>query len=130
MRICFAVWACFEVACGIMAIFAREGGAAMIGWHPPAGWTSDLVAATQQYGLALFVLAAVYFIAATDPKRYSALAFVAIGEQAVRIGISALETWRVHISDLDAFLVQTALYLGVAAIFITVRAREGMRDAR
>jgi hypothetical protein len=129
MRILFAAWAVFEVVCGVMALFAREGGAAMIGWKPPGGWTSDLIASTQQYGLALFVLAAVYFVAATDPKRYSALAFVAIGEQIVRIGISALETWRVHVSDVDAFIVQAALYLGVAAVFITVRAREVMQDA-
>ncbi len=129
MRYLFAIWAVFELICGFMSVFAKEGGAALIGWKPPAGWTGDLVAATQQYGLALFVLAAVYCVAATDPKRYSALAFVAIGEQVVRIGIAALETWRVHVSDLDAFLVQSALYLFVAATFITVRARETVQDA-
>lgn len=128
------LWAIWEIINGALSTFAAPLGATFVAWVPKGGWTSDLYAMTQQYGMVLFLLAAVYLLIATDPVRYRAFVWIPIGEQVLGIAFGIYEVAGNHTLTGSQFVTQVVINLVVAALFYLLRpsteeTRRGVRAA-
>jgi membrane protein YdbS with pleckstrin-like domain len=126
------LWAIWEIINASLSTFAAQLGASFVGWMPKGGWTSDLYSMSQQYGMVLFLLAAVYLLIATDPVRYRAFVWIAIGEQLIGIAYGVYELAGNHTLTGPQFATQIAFNVVVAALFYLLRpsTNEARRDVR
>jgi hypothetical protein len=115
------LWAIWEIINAALSTFAAPLGASFVGWMPKGGWTSDLYSMSQQYGMVLFLLAAVYLMIATDPLRYRALVWIAIGEQLIGVAYGIYEVAGSHTLTGSQFATQVVINIVVAALFYLLR---------
>ncbi len=115
------LWAVWEIVNAALSTFAAPLGASLVGWMPKAGWTSDLFSMSQQYGMVLFLLAAVYLLIATDVKRYRAFVWIPIGEQLIGLAYGVYGVAGSHTLTGAQFLTQVVINLVVAALFYLLR---------
>ncbi|MBD5633313.1 MAG: hypothetical protein IAI49_02440 [Candidatus Eremiobacteraeota bacterium] len=115
------LWALWEVVNASLSTFASSLGASFVGWVPKNGWTGDLYSMSQQYGMVLFILAAVYVLIATDPLRYRAFVWIPIGEQAIGIAYALYGLLGGHTMTGSQFVTQAIVNVVVAALFYLLR---------
>lgn len=128
-----ALWGIWNILNGVLSTFAQEAGASLIGWAPAQGWTPDLTAMAQQYGMALLLLGIVYLIAATDPARYKLIVWVIIIEQVIGLVLSAYAAFGQGQLTTGQFLTQAVINLVVMALFFVLRTgtdQDGVYGAR
>lgn len=121
MQALFFIWAGWELVNGVLSMFAAPLGGSLVSWAPKSGWNADLLAMSQQYGLAMIVLGIVYLVVATNPMRYLAFVWVVVAEQLLGIVITAYETFGTHSQTLQQFLTQVTVNTIIAAVFILLR---------
>lgn len=85
LKIGLWVWVIWHFAFALLATFAPQAGAALVGWTPVDGWNAELLAMSKQYGMTMLLLGAVFLIMLVDPLRYLSFIWVAIGEQVLGI---------------------------------------------
>jgi hypothetical protein len=129
------LWALWEIVNAALSTFAAQLGASFVGWTPKGGWTSDLYSMSQQYGMVLFILAAVYLLIATDPVRYRAFVWIPIGEQLIGLAYGIYGVAGNHTLTGAQFITQVVINLVVAALFYLLRpttdqTRRGVTVAR
>ncbi len=129
------LWALWEIVNAALSTFAAPLGASFVGWMPKGGWTSDLYSMSQQYGMVLFLLAAVYLLIATDPVRYRAFVWIPIGEQLLGLAYGIYGVAGNHTLSGAQFITQVVINIVVAALFyllrpVTNRTSGGVRVAR
>ena len=84
-QIIIALWAIWHAAFGLLATFAPETGARLTGWSPAAGWDSDILAMSPQYGMSMLLLALLFVFMTLNPLRYLEMIWVIIAEQVLGI---------------------------------------------
>jgi hypothetical protein len=114
LLVLWALWECINAA---LSTFAAPLGATFVAWVPKGGWTSDLYSMSQQYGMVLFILAAVYLLIASDPVRYRSFIWIPIGEQIIGIAYAAYG----HTMTGGQLATQAAINLVVAVLFYLLR---------
>lgn len=119
------VWAVWELINAALSTFAAPLGASFVGWTPKGGWTGDLFSMSQQYGMVLFLLAAVYLIIALDPLRYRAFVWIPIGEQAIGIAYAIFGLVGAHTITGGQFVTQAIINIVIAALFYLLRPGTG-----
>jgi hypothetical protein len=119
------LWALWEFVNASLSTFASALGASFVGWVPKNGWTGDLLAMSQQYGMVLFLLGAVYLLIATDPVRYRAFVWIPIGEQAIGIAYALYGLLGSHTMTGSQFATQAIVNVVVAALFYLLRPSVG-----
>jgi hypothetical protein len=126
------IWAIWEIVNAALSTFAAPLGASFVAWMPKGGWTSDLYAMSQQYGMVLFLLAAVYLLIATDPVRYRTFVWIPIGEQLLGIAFGIYEVAGNHTLTGSQFATQVVINVVVAALFYLLRPSTSVtrRDVR
>jgi hypothetical protein len=129
------LWALWEIVNAALSTFAAPLGASFVGWMPKGGWTSDLYSMSQQYGMVLFLLAAVYLLIATDPVRYRAFVWIPIGEQLLGLAYGIYGVAGNHTLSGAQFITQVVINIVVAALFyllrpVTNQTSGGVRVAR
>lgn len=115
------VWGIWELLNASLSTFAGPLGATFVGWIPKGGWTADLFSMTQQYGMVLFLLGAVYILTATDVARYRAFVWIPIGEQAIGIAYALYGLLGSHTITAQQFATQAIVNVIVAALFYLLR---------
>jgi hypothetical protein len=115
------LWAIWEIINAALSTFAGPLGASFVGWIPKGGWTGDLYSMSQQYGMVLFLLAAVYLLTATDVVRYRAFVWIAIGEQLLGIAFGIYGLAGNHTLTGSQFATQVVINIVVAALFYLLR---------
>ncbi len=115
------LWALWEFLNASLSTFAGQLGASFVGWMPKGGWTGDLYAMSQQYGMVLFLLGAVYLLTATDLRRYRAFVWIPIAEQGIGIAYALYGLAGSHTMTTQQFLTQAAVNVVVAALFYLLR---------
>lgn len=123
------VWVLWHLAFGVLATFAPDLGARLTGWSPSGGWTTDMLALSTQYGMAMLLLAGVYTVMASDPVRYLALLWVAIAEQVLGIAYAVYIYIGIGGVALAPIAIQSAINLGIIAVFLGFRANLRPRSA-
>jgi hypothetical protein len=118
LLVLWALWECVNAA---LSTFAGPLGATFVAWVPKGGWTGDLYAMSQQYGMVLFVLAAVYLLIASDPVRYRAFVWIPIGEQIIGIAYATYGLVGAHTMTGGQLATQIAINLVVAVLFYLLR---------
>lgn len=118
------LWGVWNLLNGLLSTFAQQAGANLVGWAPAQGWTPDLVAMTQQYGMVLLLLGAVYLITATDPVRYQLFIWIVIAEQIIGILFSAYAAFGQAQITTGQFVTQAVVNLVVLALFFILRPTE------
>ena len=76
---------------------------------------------TQQYGMVLLLLGAVYLITATDPVRYQRLIWIVIAEQIIGILFSALAAFGQGQITTGQFVTQAIINLVVMSLLLVLR---------
>lgn len=89
LRIALFIWIAWHAVFGLLATFAPQFGAQIVGWAPAGGWNGELLAMSKQYGMVMLLLAAVYLVMLLDPVRYVDFIWVAVIEQALGIAYGA-----------------------------------------
>jgi hypothetical protein len=120
------VWAVWELLNAALSTFAAPQGASFVGWAPKGGWTADLFSMSQQYGMVLFLLAAVYLLIAVDPQRYRAFVWIPIAEQGLGVVYGVFGLFGSHTITGAQFITQVVINLVVAALFYLLRPATGM----
>ncbi len=115
------VWAVWEFINASLSTFAAPLGASFVGWMPKSGWTGDLFSMSQQYGMVLFLLGAVYLLTATDPLRYRAFVWIPIAEQGIGIAYAFYGLVGAHTMTGSQFVTQAIINVVVAAVFYLLR---------
>ena len=115
------VWGIWELLNASLSTFAGPLGATFVGWIPKGGWSADLTSMTQQYGMVLFLLGAVYILTATDVSRYRAFVWIPIGEQIVGLAYALYGLVGAHTMTASQFATQSAINVVVAALFYLLR---------
>jgi hypothetical protein len=115
------LWALWEIVNAALSTFAAPLGASFVGWMPKGGWTNDLYSMSQQYGMVLFLLAAVYLLIATDPLRYRVFVWIPIGEQLLGLAYGIYGVAGNHTLTGAQFLTQVVINVVVAALFYLLR---------
>lgn len=115
------VWALWELLNATLSTFAGPLGATFVGWVPKGGWTGDLFSMTQQYGMVLFLLGAVYLLVAIDPAKYRVFVWIPIGEQAIGIAYALYGWLGAHTNTGQQFATQVVINVVVAALFFLLR---------
>ena len=115
------LWGIWNLLNGVLSTFAQQSGANLIGWAPAQGWTSDLVAMSQQYGMILLLLGAVYLMTATDPSRYRLFIWIIVIEQLIGILYSAYAAFGQGQITTSQFVTQAVINLVVMLLFIVLR---------
>ncbi len=115
------VWAVWEFINASLSTFAAPLGASFVGWMPKSGWTGDLFSMSQQYGMVLFLLGAVYLLTATDPLRYRAFVWIPIAEQGIGIAYAFYGLVAAHTMTGSQFVTQAIINVVVAAVFYLLR---------
>jgi hypothetical protein len=118
LLILWALWECINAA---LSTFAGPLGATFVAWVPKGGWTGDLYSMSQQYGMVLFILAAVYFLIASDPVRYRAFVWIPIAEQVIGIAYATYGFVGAHTMTGAQLATQIAINVVVAALFYLLR---------
>jgi len=118
------LWGIWTLLNGILSTVAQQAGANLVGWVPVQGWTSDLVAMSQQYGMVLLLLGAVYLITSTDPVRYRLFIWIVIAEQIIGIVLSAYAAFGQAQITTGQFITQVVINLVVLSLFLILRPRE------
>jgi hypothetical protein len=114
-----ALWGVWEVLNAALSMFAPAAGASLVGWV--ANWNDpQLFAMSQQYGLAMFLLGAVYLIAATDPVRYRVVVWLVVAEQVLGILLGAYNTFGLNQLTTTQFITQVVINVVVMVIFLIV----------
>ena len=117
------LWGLWDIVNGLFSTFAPKAAAGMIGgWVPASGWTTELFAMAQQYGMVMLLLGGVYLLTATDPVRYRAFVLVVVAEQIIGIAYSAYSTFALGQATTSQFITQTLINIVVAAVFLVLRA--------
>lgn len=124
------VWAVWELINASLSTFAAQLGASFVGWIPKGGWNGDLFSMSQQYGMVLFLLAAVYLLIATDPQRYRAFIWIPIGEQAIGIAYAIFGLLGSHTITGGQFVTQAIINLVLAALFYLLRPNAGATSGK
>ncbi len=124
------IWALWEIINATLSTFAPQQGASFVSWTPKAGWNGDLVLMSQQYGMVMFVLAAVYLIVATNPLRYRALIWVAVAEQGLGLAYALASVIGTHTLTVSQFVTQAAINIVIAAMFLLLRPTESPTTPR
>lgn len=115
------LWGIWTILNGLLSAFAPQVGANLVGWAPAEGWTPGLVAMTQQYGMVLLLLGAVYLITATDPVRYQRFIWIVIAEQIIGILFSALAAFGQGQITTGQFVTQAIINLVVMSLLLVLR---------
>ncbi len=115
------LWAIWEIVNAALSTFAAPLGASFVGWVPKGGWTSDLFSMSQQYGMVLFLLAAVYLLIATDVRKYRAFVWIPIGEQLIGLAFGVYGVAGNHTLSGSQFATQVVINIVVAALFFLLR---------
>ena len=115
------LWGIWELLNAALSTFASSAGASFVGWVPKSGWTGDLLSMSQQYGMVLFLLGAVYLLIAVDPVRYRAFVWIPIGEQAIGIAYAIYGLFGAHSITTTQFVTQGIINIVVAALFYLLR---------
>ena len=115
------VWGIWEFLNASLSTFAGPLGATFVGWIPKGGWTADLYSMSQQYGMVLFLLGAVYVLIATDVARYRAFVWIPIGEQAIGIAYALYGLVGAHTMTGAQFATQAIVNVIIAALFYLLR---------
>lgn len=115
------IWALWEFVNAALSTFAAPLGASIVGWMPKSGWTGDLYSMSQQYGMVLFLLGAVYMLIATDPVRYRSFVWIPIGEQIIGIAYGAYGLAGAHTLTGSQFITQVVINGVIAAMFFLLR---------
>jgi hypothetical protein len=118
LLVLWALWECVNAA---LSTFAGPLGATFVAWVPKGGWTSDLYAMSQQYGMVLFILAAVYLLIASDPVRYRTFIWIPIGEQIIGIAYATYGFVGAHTMTGGQLATQITINLVVAVLFYLLR---------
>ncbi len=121
------LWGVWELLNAVLSTFASSVGASFVGWAPKSGWTGDLLAMSQQYGMVLFLLGAVYLLIAVDPVRYRAFVWIPIGEQAIGIAYAIYGLFGSHTITTAQFVTQGIINVVVAALFYLLRPSTSLR---
>ncbi len=123
------LWGVWELLNAALSTFASPLGASLVGWAPKTGWTGDLLSMSQQYGMVLFLLGAVYLLTAVDPVRYRAFIWIPIGEQAIGIAYALYGLVGAHTITTGQFVTQAIINVVVAALFYLLRPSSAERPA-
>lgn len=116
------LWGLWNIFNGVFSTFAPQAVAGMVGgWVPASGWTTELVAMSQQYGMVLLLLGGVYLLTATDPVRYRAFILIIVAEQIIGIAYSAYSTFGLGQANASQFITQALINIVVAAVFLVLR---------
>jgi hypothetical protein len=115
------IWAIWEFINAALSTFAAQLGASFVGWVPKGGWTGDLYSMSQQYGMVLFLLGAVYLLIATDPVRYRSFVWIPIGEQLLGIAYGIYGLVGAHTLTGSQFVTQIIINGVIAAMFFLLR---------
>jgi hypothetical protein len=115
------LWALWEFVNAALSTFAGPLGASFVGWVPHGGWTSDLYSMSQQYGMVLLLLGAVYLLTATDPVRFRSFIWIPIAEQVVGIAYALYGLVGGHMMTGGQFTTQIIINIVVAALFYLLR---------
>jgi hypothetical protein len=118
LLVLWALWECINAA---LSTFAGPLGATFVAWIPKGGWTSDLYAMSQQYGMVLFVLAGVYLLIASDPVRYRAFIWIPIGEQIIGIAYATYGLVGAHNMTGAQLATQITINVVIAVLFYLLR---------
>jgi len=115
------LWALWEIINAALSTFAAPLGATFVAWIPKGGWTSDLYSMSQQYGMVLFILAAVYLLIASDPVRYRTFIWIPIGEQIIGIAYAIYGLVGAHTMTGGQLATQVVINLVIAVLFYLLR---------
>lgn len=116
------LWGVWNIFNGLASSFAPQVVAGMVGgWVPASGWTTELVAMAQQYGMVMLLLGGVYLLTATDPVRYRAFILIVVAEQIIGIVYSAYSTFVLGQATASQFITQVLINIVVAAVFLVLR---------
>lgn len=116
------LWGLWNIFNGLASSFAPQAVAGMVGgWVPASGWTTELVAMAQQYGMVTLLLGGVYLLTATDPVRYQAFILIVVAEQIIGIAYSAYSTFVLGQATASQFITQVLINIVVAAVFLVLR---------
>ncbi len=117
-QIVLAVWVIWHLAFGVLATFLPDTGARLGGWSPEAGWTSDMLALSTQYGMVMLLLALVYAIALIDPIRYLRVLWVAIAEQVLGIAYAVYIYTNIGSVTLAQVSIQALINIVFVVVFV------------
>jgi hypothetical protein len=115
------LWAIWEFVNASLSTFAGPLGATFVGWVPKGGWTSDLYSMSQQYGMVLFLLGAVYLLTATDPLRFRVFIWIPIAEQIIGVAYATYGLVGAHTMTGPQLATQISVNLAVAVLFFLLR---------
>jgi len=118
LLVLWALWECINAA---LSTFAGPLGATFVAWVPNGGWTGDLYAMSQQYGMVLFILAGVYLLIASDPVRYRAFIWIPIGEQIIGIAYATYGLVGAHTMTGPQLATQITINVVIAVLFYLLR---------
>ena len=122
------LWALWEFVNASLSTFAGPLGATFVGWVPKGGWTGDLYSMSQQYGMVLFLLGAVYLLTATDPVRFRLFIWIPIGEQIVGIAYATYGLVGAHTMTGQQLATQISVNVVVAVLFYLLRPSTTVRS--
>jgi hypothetical protein len=115
------IWALWEFLNASLSTFAPALGASFVGWTPKGGWSTDLAAMSQQYGMVLFLLGGAYLAIARDPVRYRAFVWIPIAEQGLGIAYALFGLIASHTMTGGQFATQAVINIVIAALFFLLR---------
>jgi hypothetical protein len=115
------LWALWEFVNASLSTFAGPLGATFVGWVPKGGWTGDLYAMSQQYGMVLFLLGAVYLLIAIDPRRFRLFLWIPIAEQLIGIVYATYGLVGAHTMTGQQLATQISVNVVVALLFYLLR---------
>lgn len=120
LKALLALWMLWHLAFGLLATFAPDTGARLSGWAPEAGWSSDMMALSTQYGMVMLLLAMLYGIMALNPMRYLQMLSVAVSEQLLGIAYAVYlfnGIWNITPTQLAVQGVINLLIIGLFVMF-------------
>ena len=123
------LWAIWEIINAALSTFAAPLGATFVAWVPKNGWNGDLYSMSQQYGMVLFILAAVYLLIASDPVRYRTFIWIPIVEQIIGIAYALYGLVGAHTMTGAQFATQVAVNVVIAVLFYLLRPATTLRNA-
>jgi hypothetical protein len=115
------LWAIWEFVNASLSTFAGPLGATFVAWVPKGGWTADLFSMSQQYGMVLYLLGAVYLLTATDPLRFRLFIWIPIAEQVVGIAYATYGLVGAHTMTGQQLATQITINVVVAVLFYLLR---------
>jgi len=118
-QIIVALWAIWHAVFGLLATFAPETGARLTGWSPAAGWDSDILAMSTQYGMSMLLLALLFVFMTLNPLRYIEMIWVIIAEQVLGIFYALYIYTNIGTVTMTQISIQGIINLLIIFVFLT-----------